>query len=843
VQQLRAPWSGPALAAAGLVVCAVALGGAHVGVVLALGPLFIAAAWLTLGRSDAPTSIVVFRAALLLALYCLVQAMPLPASWVAALNPHAGDVWRRALHPLGESVRWAALSLDPGATVLESYKLFLYAVAALCAATTTARYGAHASGLLLFGSAVFVATLTLAHGVVDARSVFGIYEPRFGVSRWRIGPLLNTNNLAGYLNLGLLCGLGLLMSSRFRPYRLPISAGVALVVGCGALSGSRAGVLSMFAGVAVFLLLPRRCAAPRQGHSGPAVALVGLALAIGGGMLLALIGAQETNWRELFQREVGKLHMIRRSLAMVPDFPIFGIGRGAFESVSPAYAVASDHHVAAQPENLLAQWSIEWGVPATVVLVVLGLRGLARQNVRASSVRNGLCAGLAALLAQNLLDMGLEVPALGLAAAWTIGALSHQGPDPRASLARGARAGRLWTPTIVGAGSVLWCLTLLYGSTPLSDEKSSVREVVASSAARSQMGFEAALHALRGAMLRHPAEPYFPRLGGWLALRAGGDPLPWVTRALERDLNGGRTRMLAAQALQKRGATEQALGLLRSAAELEPALASAAGRLAGSWTQDCERIELAAPRGTIGAEVLVNAARELEPSNQERARCLDAAVARDPSFAPARRQRLRDVSDSLSRGRCTEPGACAARGLADADVLERLAPGSADPAISRAILLAAEPAVALDQLEARCGNLLAWERARCFAEVVRLAGRQPEVSARRLRSAALATLEACEDGSDACSRLLTEIAGLTAAHGGWDLALRIYERAVATFPTAEALLGLAASASELGQFGRAQRVLEQVTQLGVHDEAMLERVRRQKDALRRQMLKRSVGLP
>src|SRR5207244_864257 len=76
---------------------------------------------------------------------------------------------------------------------------------------------------------------------------------------------------------------------------------------------------------------------------------------------------------------------------------------------------------------------------------------------------------------------------------------------------------------------------------------------------------------LRAAMRRHPAEPYFPLMGGALAWQEQDEnPVPWLQRALERSRANGRAHLLLADVLHQHGARLQALMELRLALSADP---------------------------------------------------------------------------------------------------------------------------------------------------------------------------------------------------------------------------------------------------------------------------------
>src|SRR5690606_19189104 len=152
--------------------------------------------------------------------------------------------------------------------------------------------------LVVFCCSLAVALVTLGHGLVDSAALFGLYHPTFDPARWRFGPLLNPNNLSGYLNLGAFSGLGLIFASRLARFRWLLSGGVAILFGVSVLTGSRAGVLLLPVGLIAFLVLlsiglrRKHELRWRQGY----VPVLAACLC---GLILAGLGASEVTWKEL----------------------------------------------------------------------------------------------------------------------------------------------------------------------------------------------------------------------------------------------------------------------------------------------------------------------------------------------------------------------------------------------------------------------------------------------------------------------------------------------------------------------------------------------------------------
>jgi hypothetical protein len=173
------------------------IGAIHVPIMLTIAALAVPAALLAVLGSGlargriAPVAVVTG----VLALYCVLQALPLPFGWVLKLSPVAADVWSRALRPFGEGPPpFASLSLDPGASWVEAVRWWTYSSVIIAGATFGARHGERWSAVLILGSTVS-AVPTLAHGMPTP------VEYSESTRLWcremiRARPALNSNTLA-----------------------------------------------------------------------------------------------------------------------------------------------------------------------------------------------------------------------------------------------------------------------------------------------------------------------------------------------------------------------------------------------------------------------------------------------------------------------------------------------------------------------------------------------------------------------------------------------------------------------------------------------------------------------
>jgi hypothetical protein len=735
-----------ALVAVLLVGSVEAIGSVHTVVLVPFALVAIAAAIVAIPvRDTAPPDRAWPAPALLLiglSLFTALQAVPLPLSFLAKIAPANADVWARSLLPFGEHAAWGSISLDPGATLVEALKWLAYACAFFAAATLAKRRGMAFVLALVFGSATLLAIVTLIHGMVDAHKVFGIYQPAAAFAGHHMGPLLNTNNLAGYVILGAISGTGLILMRRpvIRPWL--VAVGVAVDIGAIIRSASRGGVGALLIGLVVLAGL----AWQRSKHSkslrqrAAPLVLLGATAAFGGG--LALLGGDVFVWSELLSDNLAKLKIVTWCAPLLREYAWLGVGRGAFETVFEAYRPASGLHIIyTHPENFPAQWASEWGV-VVAVLALGAFAWLFRPNAMGATRSAVAAAGwtaVLALLVQNMADLGLEIPAIGFATAVVLGALWG---DPnrrrrRRSVAVDkvfARVGqRRFAIAVAALGVAFAALSLSLGLRDVGMQRDAMREAFerATDEPNERPAFRAALHA---AMKRRPAEHYFPLLGAMAAFRWKDDkPMPWLEHTLERAPVNGRAHALLASVLASRGARKQALFELRLAVDHEPGLTDTVMPIATSLGKDFDDLMVAVPEGPAGAPVLAIMARSLKPEQVALRRRVDAeALERNAKLVEPRTRLLADLfaaMQQLAAGKepaapaiCSKMEACTAEVEKHAAAIDAAKPDASLGAVMRArgliaagkraeadALLAegcARPEGRGECLEVRVGNLM-----------------------------------------------------------------------------------------------------------------------------------------
>src|SRR5262249_21400845 len=154
-----------------------------------------------------------------------------------------------------------------------------------------------------------------------------------------------------------------------------------------------------------------------------------------------------------------------------------------------------------------------------------------------------------------------EVPAVMVALLVAVGALwghahrqqsSAEVAPPSLSLTMLRGAG-------LASAVVLSALVIIFGRTGATKERALIHAALKETHFDEPAEADSFRSALRRAVVRHPADPYFPRIGSIMAWRERKTPFRWIERALERGMTVGATHLYLARILASSGARSQAL--------------------------------------------------------------------------------------------------------------------------------------------------------------------------------------------------------------------------------------------------------------------------------------------
>jgi len=367
-----------------------------------------------------------------------MQCIPLPASWLEILSPHAWMLYGQA----GQASAHHAISLDINTSFLlfqKSLAFFLLFCLTLMLVDTEKKLRRTAYALLFSG---LLQALIGTFAVMSMNKTMFLNEYTYAVADMMVastdrvrGTFTNPDHLAGYLEMTLAIGIGLMISMlsdnsfshwkhRLRHYTQTIlgpKARVrgALIIICIALvmTGSRMGNSAFFFSLAIagiiFLRMTR--------HT-PRLVMMFLSSMI---ILDILIIGSWFGFNKVVHRiESTSLHteirdeFIRDSLPILYDYTWTGIGSGNYYSTLPGYKQPDLYYFIAHVHNDYLELLIELGMIGTAPLVLLLLLAYATimRNFKArhSKLLLGMSfaslMGMTSILIHSSVDFNLQIP-------------------------------------------------------------------------------------------------------------------------------------------------------------------------------------------------------------------------------------------------------------------------------------------------------------------------------------------------------------------------------------------------------------------------------------------------
>ena len=404
--------------------------------------LFVAAALWTVGwmlgqarplgvlRAAAP-ALGVFAVWLL---YLALHWLPMPISCVSALSPQAAELHRLV------GAEHATLSVDPNASFVYWLKSCAYAVAFfLTLAFAGTRERARLLALVLVLSGLAQATYGgLMHLSGRDLEIFGA---RISHAAQASGGFVNRNHLAGFLEITLALGIGLmigalqetgprswrqfwrdtaqLLLSAKAPLRIFLVVMVIALVMTRSRMGNTAFLSSLLIAGSVALILSRH--ATRN-----TVILIASLIAIDLFIIGAWFGVEKTvdRIRATTQVEIEeRVEPTVYAAEMVRDYPLFGSGPGTFYTAFPRYRGSDIKPFYDHAHNDYTEILVESGVIGAALLGSLPLWALVLAVLALSRRRDPLARGFAfavlmgvcALALHSTVDFNLQIPANALA--------------------------------------------------------------------------------------------------------------------------------------------------------------------------------------------------------------------------------------------------------------------------------------------------------------------------------------------------------------------------------------------------------------------------------------------
>lgn len=409
---------------------------------LEIGVFALLAAWIVawvFGRVSIPE---VVRAAwpawVALALWILLQGLSfvsLPRGWVEAISPEAARM-HSLTDMLGTRHEFMTLSIDPHASRVSFLKTLTYSAVFFLTLVLVNRRARilMLARVLVYGAFVMSMWAVLVH-LGDAHVDWFGYSMNYGDSA--SGTYPNRNHFAGYLEMMLALGVGLLIAGLSdrkadtwkRFVRLTIDwilspkmilrLALCVVVIALTTTHSRMGNTAFFSSLIVAgvigILLSRH--APRN-----TVLLLASLVAVD----LFIVGSwfgveklaqriEQTTTQDVHAREEPAAYTI----PLIKDYAVFGSGPGSFYVAFPRYRPETVLGFYDHTHNDYAQFAAESGIPGLALVgtfVVLALAAaLVAQARRRDPLMRGIsfaCVmGVTSILIHSWVDFNLQIPA------------------------------------------------------------------------------------------------------------------------------------------------------------------------------------------------------------------------------------------------------------------------------------------------------------------------------------------------------------------------------------------------------------------------------------------------
>ncbi len=368
-------------------------------------------------------------------LWVLLQATPLPAQIISFLSPETYQVYKNTYQLIDASYHYIPLSLSNYHTYVtfqETFTYFLMFCLTLLLVRNTRRLYLLASIIIISGifQAVYGSVMTLS-GLE-----YGFFQEKEFYRNVATGTFVNRNHLAGYLEMCLAIGIGLLISSLYKSksisthesYRRLISSilegklqlriGLALMVIALVLSHSRMGNSAFFASLTImsilYLIIVKK-------PSRNAFVLFASLLIIDVFIVGAWFGIDKVSQR-LENTSVSSEHrdeVVRDTIIMIKDYPLTGTGGGTYDISFLRYRDNDIYGFYDHAHNDYLEFFAEYGFIGMMFLSIIVISSLINAFLALRRRKQRLYQGMAfssamgiiAILIHSLVDFNLQIPA------------------------------------------------------------------------------------------------------------------------------------------------------------------------------------------------------------------------------------------------------------------------------------------------------------------------------------------------------------------------------------------------------------------------------------------------
>ena len=380
-------------------------------------------------------------------LYGFLQVLPLPAGIVSLISPTAAH-----MHQLAGNSAWMTISVDVHESLSACLRTMAYLLAfCLCLLLAEGEARIRALAYTLVFSALFQAFYgsTMMLSGLD----LGFFIHKYSYLDQATGTYINRNHLAGYLEMCIPVGIGLMISmlrdsdgrtgrQKFRQFvrtllgqKLRLRLYLAVMVIALVLTHSRMGNAAFFFSLLAAGLLGLMA---RNAPTSLVVLLVSLVLidiVIVGtwfGMEKVVHRLENTS----MVHDAGRVDVTQNSIRLWRDYKLTGSGGGSFYTVFPAYRTRDIASYYDHAHDDYIEIASEYGGAGIMILglivlfsLVAALKGLfRRRNPLAKGMAFSAVMGIISLMIHGFVDFNLQIPANALTfmVVMSLGWISHR---------------------------------------------------------------------------------------------------------------------------------------------------------------------------------------------------------------------------------------------------------------------------------------------------------------------------------------------------------------------------------------------------------------------------------
>jgi O-antigen ligase len=384
-----------------------------------------------------------------------LQIVPLPISVIRVASP-VRDVFVKAVSLQASSVEFLPLSVDTGATTHAWLSLFCIVATFWSARAIFAHGGIRTFARIIAGGAIVLVVVAFAQHASGSTLVYGFWQPR-DVGARPLGPFINRNHFGTWSLMAICLCVGYLqwrsegrhlagawrarVAAWLDARRLVLHLAVVLLAAAVALGSSRSSLVALGC-AAGYVALAAPTGPRRRASLGALAALSVIAmLGYGDGQQL-LQRVDETRRTGMANR----LAIWRDTVPMIRDFPVAGVGAGAFASAMRVYQTSPRTYYHNEAHNQYLQLAAEGGlllvlpaVAVTIAFLLAAARQLHRRRDPVRWMRIAAGGALVGVAVQSIWETGLTLPANGMFAAALAAILVHPSHSTANSQSTGER--------------------------------------------------------------------------------------------------------------------------------------------------------------------------------------------------------------------------------------------------------------------------------------------------------------------------------------------------------------------------------------------------------------------